>query len=81
MNNYNRPRPTGGHNGAGQRLSSFDCVTGVSTGEPLAINAELLAAVTEWVADNAGKARFRRVRDRSGRFRLILNASVPEARS
>lgn len=81
MNNYNFPRRAAGFDSTAQRLSSFDCITGVTQGEPLAIAAELLAAVTEWAADHDGKARFRRVRGRNGRFRLVLDAYIPEALS
>jgi hypothetical protein len=78
MNNYKSPRSATGFDNAAQRLSSFDCMTGVTQGEPLAISAELLAAVTEWAADHEGKARFRRVRGRNGRFRVVLDAYIPE---
>jgi hypothetical protein len=70
-----------GDYGHKQRLASFDCITGVTRGGDMLIDPDVLEAVTEWVVTEGGKARFYRVRDRRGNYRLVLSASVPGSAS
>ena len=57
---------------------SFDCASGAVSGQPLAPDAYVVTAITEWIATHEGCARFRRKRDRNGDFHIVLNASIPE---